>query len=131
MGFGLEQLTDIYIEMMSPLVYSKTARRNLPVVHIYRDVMAGLNALAEKNEEGKEFKREILGDQTIEEAPAEYFDMALAIELNMVQIWDTLDIHTKAKIRAQRYISGMVDVIERYRREMQRKIKALADKGKK
>lgn len=114
---------------MSPLVYSHKARRNVPVMYVYRDVMEGINALAEKNDAGKKFKQDVLGEQTIEEAPAAYFDMALALDLHLAEVWDGLDLHLKARIRAQRYISGMVDVIERYRRE-QKRVREEASKPK-
>lgn len=124
--FDVETLTEIYMEQMAPLVYSKTAHRNLPVMYVYKDVLEGLDKLADKNDEGKKLKKDILGSSTIEMAPSDYFDMALAIDLKMADSWDDLDVHVKARIRAQRFLSNMVDVIERYREEMEKIAKKAA-----
>jgi hypothetical protein len=129
MDFGIEELTDIYIEKLAPLIYSNKSKRNLSAQIVYKETIAAMDmmvkAYIDRGDEikAKEYKEDILGKNVIVTAPSDYFDLALAIDIGIPDRWDAMDLHTKARIRAQRYLSGMIDVIEKYRKNMEDRIK--------
>lgn len=120
--FGLNDLTDLYIRVLSPVVYSRAYKIDLPVWFVYRDIINFVEKAAEKDEKWQTHKDNLIGKDTIVQAPERYYDIGLALDLHIpLNEWDNLDKFTlrdKAEIRAQRYLQNMVDVVERHYKTM-------------
>lgn len=66
-------------------------------------------------------RKEVLGESALRSAPGEYWDVGFLIEKGIpLSEWETWDIHHKAKVLAQRYVSNMVEVIDAYYRHQDR-----------
>ena len=128
---SLEILTNHYLYLLSPFVFSKKKKRNIPLYEAYADLMELLNI---DDERMQEYKKQILGNSCIETAPSEYYDISMALEYRIpYHIWiDPLQfpVDAKAKLRATVWLKGMAEVIDAHNREHDRKQKDTMTSGK-
>lgn len=82
---------------------------------------------------GEKYKVDLIGEDTIIQAPERYYDIGLALDLSIpLSDWDDLQqfsLRDKAEIRATRYLKNMVDVVERHYKLMDEKIKNVGNKS--
>jgi hypothetical protein len=120
--FALHDLTELYVRSLAPTVYSRKYYCDLPVWFVYNYIIAKVEKDAKEepptSNKYKKYKADLLGEDTIKTAPERYWDIQLALELGIsLTDWDSLDkypLRAKAEIRAQKFLKGMVDVVERH-----------------
>lgn len=85
---------------------------------VYTDIVRFVEKAVEKNPEHIQYKVDLLGPDTIVDAPERYYDIAMVRDLGISLLeWDSPDrypLRNKAEIRAQSYLKNMVDVVERH-----------------
>lgn len=90
----------------------------VPLNERYERVMSLIGADGDPDKrEGKfkKYREKLFGPQVIEQAPSLYWDMLLVNDLQWKpEEWESMDVHSRAKVRAARRIKGMVDVLQRH-----------------
>lgn len=133
MDFDLNQLTEIYIQELAPVVWSYVQNCSVPAYMVYQETIKILDQIKEKadksnnpKDKNKEFYEAVMGKDVVITTPQAYNELDMLLEMggpSAVRDWKTMDIHQKARIKAQRMLKGMIDVVERYRRENDASIK--------
>lgn len=109
---------------MSPLIYSRKYKRNLPVLDVY----AYIKVLIWPNpdtERAEAYRKELFGPSAVKGAPDEYYDMDYVVQYCQGdwQCWEDMPLDSKARLIAYSSLKNMADVISRHYEYMDDKIK--------
>lgn len=65
-----------------------------------------------------EHRKRVLGDSSLKSAPAEYWEVTLATELQWsLTYWKSLSLEERAMIMARQYLKNFVDTIDAHYRQ--------------
>lgn len=77
------------------------------------------------------YRKQVLGDSRFRDAPSEYHEIALCNDLGIRYFeWKERDMHERAMIMAQRYLSNMVSTVDAHYRAQDENSKKNADEAK-
>lgn len=111
---SLPSLIEQYTKDLSPFVYSKKFGGDVPVWKQYDFVMGRIQkAVDEGDLKAIEYRRKLFGEDIIEFANPEYFEISYYEGKYTPQEWRDMCDHDKAKLLAKARLSSMVQTLER------------------
>lgn len=100
------------MKKLAPVMYSPKHNRKVPITDVFEDILTIINR---DTQQAKEYKKKLLGNSIIESAPDEYWELGMIRSLGLLpDQWGNLDLHTRAKIRAQFQLSNMAEIIKHH-----------------
>lgn len=81
-----------------------------------------MELLSKDSDVVKEYRKKLLGDSPIKDAPQLYWDTSLFLSLEGAvdyTTWTSLPIHEKAKLRAMIQLRNMADILDRHKKEQE------------
>lgn len=118
MGFTLDQLTERYLKILSPVAYSPRYQRTVPITDMFQDLIEFISD--DTNPRKKEYRDKLLGKNVIDFAPGRYWQLQMIVSMEgLLASWDTLPIHQKAELRAYYQLNNMSELLRQHAQNME------------
>lgn len=126
--FDLEELTNLYIQKMSPVVKfesldmttGRIEKVNVSILYWY--IKFDENILSANTSAAKKYREELFGAAPLEETPELFSEYAFYKEHSITEdAFQQLDLQTRARMRAHHFLSGLVQLRETHLQKMKEK----------